>query len=258
MDRLDNGREYLAAAENGLNMRWPDVHTATTDDYTRATYLAMVDLTRAVIGIGRILDHLTSTATPDNDTTPDDDLPTQCTQIRGDGRRCLLDYGHTWAHVFRTRGTENCAAKSGPTRTPCAYDRGHAGHHLTYAGHPWDSTHGADIITIPVGGEIRCPHTNDGGAQCFRPNSHSGSHQHPHTPPISTYLADGPCPEIPLECLPDGWRNAQTAEIEVLAVMDNGDRCHHMAYTSRGRTIRCARHDHGSTGLHAAPVPGTE
>lgn len=225
MDRLDNGREYLAAAENGLNMRWPDVDTATTDDYTRATYLAIVDLTRAVIGIGRILDHLTSTDTPDTDTTPDDDLPTQCTQIRGDGRRCLLDYGHTWAHVFRTRGAENCAAKSGPTRTPCAFDRGHAGHHLTYAGHPWNST---------------------------------GAHQYTHTPPISTYLADGPCPEIPLECLPDGWRNAQTAEIEVLAVMDNGDRCHHMAYTSRGRTIRCARHDHGSTGLHAAPGPGTE
>lgn len=140
MDRLDNGREYLAAAENGLNMRWPDVHTATPDDYTRATYLAIVDATRALIGIGRILDHIASTTTPDNDSAPDAGLSTRCTATDDGIRRCVLTRNHNQDHYFLTRPAsrnDQCAEVRDDGRR-CVLDHEHWDAHVDRDGNRWE------------------------------------------------------------------------------------------------------------------------
>lgn len=243
-DRLDNGREYLAAAEDSINMIWPDIHTATTDDYVRATYLATVAATRALIGIGRILDHNTQqpergacAAHYDTPIAREFSTTTPCTYSHGHTGAHRAASGDTWTdHPPLLWHTTTQGCKATLKNTPCIHNAEHDGPHTDMYGSTWhtDPPTEADAIT-PIG----------------NPTTFTA----PHTGIYAFGIPTG----RPLELLPEGWVQGIRNEYEFEEMHPGKERCTHQDTTTAGRTIRClnvAGHEHRGPYPHIAPTPG--
>lgn len=207
-DHADNAAEYLAAAEDGLNMAL----AAPLGDTATAVHAAVAG-TRATIGVGRylaaILNRLDAergpepapsrhcpnvdpnsgaqcTRTPGHTLhhahgttmwTPD---PCEAASITGIDKWCILASNHEGAHyfLFASENAGRCAATepmvNGGIRL-CAIVAGHTFDHVTWHGIDWA---GPEDTPVPIHPETPCTVPGIPGRRCDKSDGHTGDHRY--------------------------------------------------------------------------------